>query len=158
MNYDIVIHGFIKELSEIDQDKQFEKYHKINQEIDYYNDELIKAIDEYHILIVKKQGSIEASLIKPLVQELNEVKNKINYEKEKDNLINEFKKNMKNLESKYNNAVLKYIQSLYPELEMLESYFDGKTFKDYQLMMVTTPHFHYRRPLSEYIKSVSKSN
>lgn len=152
------IEGLETELSELDPDKDFDEYHLKNQEVSYYEDQLAIAVDGYEMERVHDRMNIESSLYSPIVKGLMATRKSINYESKKKEIVQSFTEEMNKLGKEHNNKILKYIEGIYPELEQLKDHFGDTDFKHFNLMQVTTPYYHYKQPLNEYLEENSKKN
>src|SRR5699024_2275040 len=75
------------DLSKLNQDKDFDKYHKKNQEVNYYEKELVKAIDEYEKQRFGNRMEVENKLLSPIIKGMNATKKSTNYESRKKEIV-----------------------------------------------------------------------
>src|SRR5699024_3149477 len=146
------------DLSKLNQDKDFDKYHKKNQEVNYYEKELVKAIDEYEKQRFHNRMEVENKLLSPIIKGMQATRNSVNYEKRKDEIIQEFTNKMNALGKEHNEAVTEYVADILPELEQVKNHFGDTDFKHVNLMQVTTAHYYFKSPLKEYLEENSKGN
>lgn len=144
------------DLSKLDQDEEFDKYHKKNQEVNYYEKELVKAIDEYEKQRFHNRMEVESKLVNPILKGMNATKKSTNYESRKKEIVDEFTKKMNALGKEHNQAVNEYIGALLPQLEEVKNHFGDVNFKNQNLEYITGAYFHLRSPLKEYLEENGK--
>lgn len=146
------IEGLRTELSKLNQDEHFDEYHSKNQEVNYYEKQLAIAVDSYETQRLANRLEIEGNLYSPIIRGLHATRKKVNYEVEKDKIIQEFTKKMNALQKKHNEKILEYMEGISPELEQLKEHFADTDFKHINLMQATTAHYHFKLPLKEYLE------
>lgn len=146
------IQSLKNDLSKLNQDKDFDKYHKKNKEVNYYEKELVKAIDEYEKQRFHNRMEIENKLLSPITKGMQATRNSVNYEKRKDEIIQDFTHKMNTLGKEHNEAVTEYVADILPELEEVKNHFGDTDFKHLNLMQVTTAHYYFKSPLKEYLE------
>src|SRR5699024_806811 len=144
------------DLSKLNQDEDFDKYHKKNQEVNYYEKELVKAIDEYEKQRFHNRMEIENKLLSPIIKGMNATKKDTNYESRKKEIVDEFTKKMNALGEEHNEAVNEYIGALLPQLEEVKNHLGDVNFKNQNLEYITGAYFHLRNPLKEYLEENGK--
>jgi len=144
------------DLSKLNQDKDFDKYHKKNQEVNYYEKELVKAIDEYEKQRFHNRMEVESKLVSPILKGMNATKKSTNYESRKKEIVDEFTKKMNALGEEHNQAVNEYIGALLPQLEEVKNHLGDVNFKNQNLEYITGAYFHLRNPLKEYLEENGK--